>query len=259
MLPSGDEPRSDLDASHEADTRAGLLAAHEAEQNLLLRSFPLEEYDRVLLDLRPVRLNFKHVVIEPDTPIRDVYFIRDGVASVIATLQDGGDIEVGTIGREGFVGLPLLHAADTMSQRVLIQVEGDAWRMSAEAFRRMIEQRPAVLPTLLRFAQYYLEQVSQSVACNRLHTVEERCARWLLMTDDRVSSEQFELTHEFIAQMLGVRRAGVTVALGVLQRARIIRSVRGRIAILDRSRLEAASCDCYRITREMQRRLIRSA
>ena len=128
--------------------------------------------------------------------------------------------------------------------------------MRADAFRRAIDERPDFRRRCLFFAQYYLDQVSQSVACNRLHTLEERCARWLLMTDDRVAADHFELTHEFIATMLGVRRAGVTVALGTLQRLEMIRSSRGRITVLDRARLEQASCECYRITRLAQDRLI---
>ena len=163
---------------------------------------------------------------------------------------------MGTIGREGFVGLPVLHGADRMPYRVFVQIEGDAWRLSADAFRRLVDERPAVRHLFLRYAQYFTDQISQSVACNRLHTLEERCARWLLMTLDRVDGSVFELTHEFLALMLGVRRAGVSVAMGTLQNDGVLRYTRGRVEVLDRPRLEEASCGCYHITRTAFDRLL---
>ncbi len=234
----------------------GVAAAHAAEQNRLLRRLPLDEYARLLPHLTPVRLSLKQVLVEPDVPIRDVYFFREGVGSMVATEQDGGEIEVGTIGREGFVGLPVLMGADRMPYRVFVQIEGDGWRLPADAFRRLVDERAPVRHLLLRYAQYFADQLSQSVACNRLHTVEERCARWLLMTHDRVHGDAFELTHEFLALMLGVRRAGVTVAMGALQGAKIVQYTRGRVAVLDRLKLEEASCGCYHVTRNALDRLL---
>ena len=244
------------DGGSSADRRAGAATAHASEQNRLLRALPVAEYEPLLSQLVPVRLRLKQVLVEPDVPITDVYFIRDGVGSMIATEQEGGDIEVGTIGNEGLVGLPLLHAADTTAYRVIVQVEGDAWRMPADAFRRLVDERPTVRHLLLRYAQHFSDQLAQSVACNRIHTLEERCARWLLMTHDRVHGSEFELTHEFLSLMLGVRRAGVSVAMGTLQNAGIIRYVRGRVQVLDQARLEEASCDCYAITRASLDRLL---
>lgn len=165
-------------------------------------------------------------------------------------------VEVGTVGFEGFVGLPILFEDDTLPNRVIIQVEGDAWRIGADEFRRVLEERRTIRHMCLRYAAYFTAQISQSVACNRLHTLEERCARWLLMTHDRVHREGFEITHEFLAFMLGVRRAGVTVAMGTLQPAGIIQYRRGRITVLDRPQLEAASCSCYRITQAALARLL---
>ena len=227
----------------------GFAAAHAAEQNRLLAALPLEEYARLLPRLTPVRLGLKQVLVEPDVPIRDVYFPREGVGSMVAVEQEGDAIEVGTVGPEGFVGLPVLHAADTMPYRVFVQIEGHGWRLSAEEFRRVVDERPVVRRLLLRYAQYFTDQLAQSVACNRLHTLDERCARWLLMTHDRVDGDRFELTHEFLSMMLGVRRAGVTVAMGTLQAADVVRYTRGRVEVLDRPRLEEASCGCYHITR----------
>ena len=234
----------------------GFAAAHAAEQNRLLRAFSAEDYADLLLQLTPVRLGFKQELVQPDLPIQDVYFIREGVASILATEQEGEPIEVGTIGPEGFIGLPVLLGAERTPYQMFMQIEGHGWRMSADAFRRLVDERPAVRHLLLRYAQYYIDQVSQSVACNRLHTLDERCARWLLMTHDRVEGDRFELTHEFLSYMLGVRRAGVTVAMGTLQAAKIVSYTRGRIEILDRARLEEATCDCYHITRTARQRLL---
>lgn len=239
-----------------SDRHAGAASAHAAEPNRLLRALPIEEYEPLLLQLTPQRLRLKQTLIEADTPIMDVYFPREGVCSMIATEQEGGDIEVGTIGYDGFVGLPVLHGADRMPYRMIVQVEGDAWRLSSEAFRRLLDDRPVVRHLFMRYAQYFTDQISQSVACNRLHTLEERCARWLLMTLDRVHGGEFELTHEFLALMLGVRRSGVTVAMGALQSMGIVSYTRGRVQVLDRQRLEEASCGCYHITRTAFDRLL---
>ena len=234
----------------------GYARAHRAEQNRLLRALPLAEYTRLLPQLTPVLLGLRETMIEPDVPIVDVHFLRTGVCSIIADEQEGGAVEVGTIGPEGLVGLPVLMGADRMPYRVIGQIAGDAWRMSADAFRQLVDERAPVRLLLLRYAQAFTDQVAQSVACNRLHTVEERCARWLLMTHDRVHGASFELTHEFLSMMLGVRRAGVTVAMGALQGAQIVQYMRGRVTVLDRARLEEVSCGCYHINRSAFERLL---
>ena len=131
--------------------------------------------------------------------MHDVWFLREGVCSVLATEQEGGAIEVGTIGCEGFVGLPVLNGADAMPYRVIVQITGDAWRLSAHAFRALVDERPIVRKLLLRYSQCFTDQVSQHAACNQLHTVEERAARWLLLTHDRVRGDAFEITHEFLS------------------------------------------------------------
>jgi CRP-like cAMP-binding protein len=243
-------------SSSPGDRLGGAAVAHAAEQNRLLHSLPLDDYASILPYLRPVRLRLKDVLIEPDVPIPYVWFVREGVCSIIAAEQEGGDVEVGTVGFEGLVGLPVVFEDDTLPNRVIVQVEGDAWRISAEDFRHMLDTRPAVRKRCLHFAAYFTSQLSQSVACNRIHTLEERCARWLLMTHDRVHRGDFELTHEFLSLMLGVRRAGVSVAMGTLQSAGVIRYTRGRITVLDRARLEEASCGCYQITQNTLARLL---
>jgi CRP-like cAMP-binding protein len=237
-------------------TVEGAAASHAAEPNRLLRGLSPPDYEWLLPQLTAVRLALRDTLIEPETPIADVYFVREGVASMIATEHEGGEIEVGTIGNEGLVGLPVLLGGDSTPNRVFVQVEGDAWRLPADAFRRALEERPAVHRRMLRYAQYFADQLAQSVACNRLHTLEERCARWLLMTHDRVHGDAFELTHEFLSLMLGVRRAGVTVAMGALQSADIVRYTRGRVHVVNRPRLEESSCGCYHITRGSMSRLL---
>jgi CRP-like cAMP-binding protein len=229
---------------------------HAAEQNRLLHALPMEDYAWLLPQLTPARLRLKQVLIEPDVPIEHAWFMRDGVCSIIATEQAGGEVEVGTVGFEGVVGLPLVFGDDTLPNRVIIQVEGDGLRIAAGDFRRALDERPALRTLCLRYAAYFTSQLSQSVACNRIHSLEERCARWLLMTHDRVHHADFDLTHEFLALMLGVRRAGVSVAMGLLQTGGILRYSRGRITVLDRTGLEEASCDCYRITQLSLARLL---
>jgi CRP-like cAMP-binding protein len=256
----GDGAPSDGDGAGEPSATAiraeGAAAAHASEQNRLLRALPLADYAWLLPQLTPARLRLRQVLIEPDAPISYVWFVREGVASIIATGQEGGDVEVGTVGFEGLVGLPVLFGDDTLQNRVIVQVEGDAWRIGADAFRRVLEARPAVQKLGLRYAAYFTGQLSQSVACNRIHTLEERAARWLLMTHDRVHKTDFEMTHEFLSFMLGVRRAGVSVAMGTLQSAGVLRYVRGRVTVLDRAKLEEAACGCYHITQAMFDRLL---
>ena len=248
----------DGDGMHATATvrRDGAAAAHAEEPNRLLRALAPDDYEWLLPQLTPMRLRLRDVLVEPQRPITHVYFVREGVGSMLAVEQEGGEVEVGTIGREGFVGLPLLLDAETSSYRVIVQVEGDAWRLGADAFRRLLDERPHLRRRCLRYAQYFADQMAQSVACNRLHTLEERCARWLLMTHDRVHGDVFELTHEFLATMLGVRRAGVTVAMGTLQGAGLVTYSRGRVSILDRALLEGAACDCYGVTRASYDRLL---
>lgn len=234
----------------------GVARAHAAEQNLLLRHLPLGEYALLHPLLEPEPLEMRRVLCEPDDRLDALRFPRVGVLSVLATRQEGGIVEVGTIGREGFLGLPHILGSDVMPMRVICQVDGDAWRLPVDAFQRLVEERPTLRHAVLRYAQYQSEDFAQSVACNRLHSLEARCARWLLATHDRVTGDEFALTHEFMSMMLGVRRAGVTVVLGALQGAGIVRSTRGRVQVLDRLRLEQVSCGCHRLTREARERLL---
>lgn len=218
-------------------------------RNHLLRGIPREEYAWLGPILESVVLRRGEVLAEPEEPFRHVYFPDTCVASQINRLEDGGAVEVGTIGREGMVGLSVFLDAEAVPSQVLIQIPGVARRVRATTFAEGIAGRPALQRLLRRYTHAFLTQVAQTAACNRAHPLEERCARWLLMTHDRVGEDNFQLTHEFLSIMLGVRRAGVTVAAGGLQRSGLIQYRRGVITVLDREGLEAAACECYAIVR----------
>jgi CRP-like cAMP-binding protein len=226
-------------------------------RNRILAALPQAEFDRVLTDLEPFALPLNTVLYEANSPITHVYFPTSGCVSMVNALDDGA-VEVGTIGFEGWAGLPLLLGDDRMPSRAFVQLAGESYRMSAAAFAKAIDRNPEFSRLLSRHSLALFNQAAQSVACNRLHTLESRCARWLLMTHDRVRKEPFTLTHEFLSYMLGVHRPAVTLAAGVLQRAGLIRYMRGKVTVVDRAGLEAASCVCYDITRRNYARLIGS-
>ncbi|MBP2312703.1 Crp/Fnr family transcriptional regulator [Azospirillum soli] len=224
-------------------------------RNYILRSLSPAEEALLRPHLTPVPLPHKMTFFRADEPITQAWFIEQGCASLITVLPDGGAVEVGTIGNEGLVGTSVLLESDRMPQQCDMEVPGNGWRISAQALTAALRQGDTLRAKLLRFAQAHFNQVAQSVACNRLHGIEERCARWLLMTRDR-TGDDFPLTHEYLAIMLGVRRAGVTVTLNDLQNAGMIRHTRGHITITDPVGLEEVACDCYRIVRDEFRRLL---
>ncbi len=175
---------------------------------------------------------------------------------MLATEQTEGAVEVGSVGREGRIGLPVLNETDRLPYGVVVQIAGDAWRLPADAFARLVDERPAVRRLLLRYLQCFTNEVAQSSACGRLHTVEERCARAVLTTRDRVGDDRFDLTYDFLAMALAAGRAGVAVALGALHGEGLVWCTRGRVTILDRPRPEGASCGCYQVTRTALARLL---
>lgn len=224
-------------------------------RNRILAALPASEFDRVVSDLEPFTLTIRTVLHEANAPITHVYFPTSGCISMVNAMEDGS-VEVGTIGYEGWAGLPLLLGDDRMPTRSFVQLAGESFRMSSSAFEKSIAKNPTFARLLHRHSLALFNQAAQSVACNRLHTLESRCARWLLMTHDRMRKESFTLTHEFLSYMLGVHRPAVTVAAGTLQRAGLIRYTRGKVAVIDRAGLEAASCECYEVTRKNYERLI---
>lgn len=224
--------------------------------NRLLRALPPDEYDRIQAHLEPAVIAERGVLFETDEPITHVYFPETMVVSLVSILEDGSTVEIGTTGYEGLAGLPLFLGSRSSSVRAFVQVPGTGQRMTAESFTSLSGAPGAFHQLLLRYTHAFLTQVAQTAVCNARHLVEERCARWLLMTHDRVAGDEFNLTHEFIAFMLGVRRAGVNVAMRSLQDSGVVRYTRGRVLVVDRAGLERASCECYRVVRSHSERLL---
>ena len=227
--------------------------------NSMLAALPRKSYLRLVPGLAPVELAFGDVLYEPGEPIRDVYFPGRSLVSLLTLVEGHLALEVGLVGREGMVGLPLALGVECSPVRALVQGAGPALRMSAPRFRKELAGDPPLQRELHRYAQALMTQISQTAACNRFHVVGARLARWLLMTRDRVRSEQFRMTHEFLSHMLGVRRVGVTEAASVLQRRHLIEYSRGNIRILDERGLEAACCSCYKTVRDMHAGAARGA
>lgn len=224
-------------------------------RNLLLASLPGESLHRIWPHLTLVDLPLRQVLHEPETPITIVYFPETGWVSYLATLEDGDGAEVGVTGHEGVVGLPVILGDQSNDLEALVQSAGTAYSIDADVLRELMDADPLLRRQLLRFALVHLGQVARTAACNGRHHTEQRLARWLLMAHDRSNGGTFEMTHEFLAMMLGVRRAGVTVAAGALQRAHLIRYERGTIQVIDRPGLEQAACECYGASRRMLDRL----
>lgn len=217
--------------------------------NRLLSLLPDDAYERLRPHLSPVVFDYKKSLYEASRPIEDVYFPVDGVASLVITTSDGRGAEVGTIGNEGLVGLPICLGDRDAPSAVYVQVPGTALRMDAGLFRGELERNPPLNLVMLRYAHAFFNQVAQSAACAHLHRVEQRCCRWLLMTRDRMPSGDFLLTHEFLGMMLGVRRTTVTDVMGALQKAGLVRYRRGHVTILDQAALRYRACECYDISR----------
>ena len=217
----------------------------DSPANSLLASLPRKAYLALLPALAPVDLVFGKVLYEPGDTIRDIYFPIRSVVSLLTVVDGHAALEVGMVGREGMVGVPLTLGIDVSPVRALVQGAGSALQMSAARFRKEFDASPPLQRALLRYTHALMSQITQTAACNRFHMVDARLARWLLMTRDRLRSGEFRLTHEFLSDMLGVRRVGVTEAASVLQKRRLIDYSRGNIRILDDAGLESASCSCY--------------
>lgn len=213
--------------------------------NRLLEGLPRKDRDRILKRCEAVDLAFGTILCEPGPPYRHIYFPVTGFISTVATLGDHQPLEIRLIGDEGMLGATLALGVKTIPLRAVVQGSGAAWRMTAALFQRSLRDSPALLPMLKRYLYVLVAQLSQGSGCNRFHDVEARLARCLLMTHDRAHADHFHLTHGFLADMLGVRRSGITIAAGTLQRSALIGYTRGEIRILNRKGLEARSCECY--------------
>jgi len=221
-----------------------------ARSNKLLACLPTAELEKLAPLLREVPLDAKQIIYHVRSSIDYVYFPTSGVISAMTLMEDGSAIEVATIGNEGMAGLIAVTGIETSPYEVMVQVRGTGFRMEVQAFKQEVAKSSALHDILMRYNVAFSVQVSYSVACNGLHTIEKRCCRWLLMAQDRVGSKELLLTHEFIAIMLGVRRPSVTDLLQALQKKGLINCGRGRIEILDRPGLERMTCECYRRTNE---------
>lgn len=227
-----------------------------ARSNRILAALPRPELERCLPHLERVVYPIRQVLHAPGEPITAVHFPESGWISMLAVLADGGAAEVGLIGREGVVGLPLFFGTDRSPAEAMWQSGSVALRMSAEAFREATAEGTTLRSLVLRYAMCFTAQVSQTAACNGRHSIEQRLARWVLVAHDRDEADEFPITHEFLSMMLGVRRAGVTVVAGRLQKAGLIRYRKGLMTVTDRAGLEAHACECYGVVRREYDRLL---
>jgi CRP-like cAMP-binding protein len=226
--------------------------------NRLLEALPASEYDLLSSSLEPADFVLGDILYDPGQAIEVVYFPENGVVSVVTLLSDGTGIEAVTVGNEGFVGLPSVQGAPIATQRWVVQVPDGGARCDARRFNALLPSLPVLNELLLRYGLSLFDQAAQAAACNALHPVVERCARWLLQTHDRMGRQTFFLTQEFLAQMLGVRRPSVSLAAQTLNQAGVIRYARGTVEVIDRPGLELLSCECYEAIRVIVARVLPS-
>jgi len=230
---------------------------HNIVQNRLLAKLPPEEYRDVAAVLRRVPLDARQVLHRQDEPIDDVYFPMGGACSMTRQLHDGLTAEIATIGNEGVIGAGVFFGDDLSFSETLVQVAGDGGLAIATAsFKELMARRGRFYNVIVRYNQALMTQIMQTTVCNGLHSAEQRCCRWLMMTRDRVGTDEFPLTHEFLALMLGVRRPTVTLVMAALQRSGLITHRRAMITIVDPNRLERASCECYGTVKNTFRKLL---
>ena len=240
-----------------SSTTSSALTTQALQDNRLLALLNTDTRRQMLPALKLRSLEMGRSLYEPGEQITHIYFPLTAVTSVLSEMDDGTTVEVATVGREGMIGLPIFLGDETTFLRSIAQIPGMALSIGRDDFRRLVDDKTSGLQSiLLRYTQALFSQLAQQSACNRSHNMEERCARWILMTQDRVGHDEFPLTQEFLAYMLGARRASVTIAAGILARAGLIRYTRGKIQVLHRVGLEEASCECYGIIQREYERLI---
>ena len=219
--------------------------------NLVLASIPAKQYGRLQRHLKPVKLKFAQVLYEPGEPIGKVYFPLDCLVSLLTSVDRRRTLEVGMVGNEGMAGMPFILGIGISGVRAIVQGGGDALSMASGPFRAEFNRNRPLQDALYRYTYALMAQISQTAACNRFHEAGPRLSRWLLMTRDRMGSDEFQLTQDFLAHMLGLRRVGVTAAAGVLRRRKLIEYNRGTLRILNAKGLEAAACPCYQIVKKV--------
>ncbi|HEX8721417.1 MAG TPA: Crp/Fnr family transcriptional regulator [Pyrinomonadaceae bacterium] len=228
----------------------------DTTRNRLLAALPREEYERILPHLGPVCFKLGEVVYESGVQMEHIYFPTTAIVSLLYLMENGASAEMGMAGNEGLVGVALFMGGNTMPNRAVVQSAGGAVRMRAQVLRDEFARGGAFQRLLLRYTQALLTQMSQTAVCNRLHAIEQQLCRWLLLSHDRLDSDELVMTQELIANMLGVRREGVTAAAGRLQEQGLISYARGRIQVLDRRGLEVAVCECYKVVKDEYARLL---
>jgi CRP-like cAMP-binding protein len=228
----------------------------QSYRNRLLELLEPKDLDRLRPHLKSTTFDYRQSLYEENSPITSVYFPIDGVASLVSTMANGSAAEVGTIGNEGIVGLPVIFGDRRAPTSAYIQVPGSGLRLQADVLSIEIDRSSTMRRVMLHYAHAFFNQVAQSAACNHFHSIEQRCCRWLLMTHDRVQSDQSLLTQEFLGMMLGVRRTSVTAAASMLKRRKMIEYNRGQVTILNRTGLENHACECYAVSKQEFDRLL---
>lgn len=232
------------------------VAASVRVPNRLLESLPHSDAKRMLADCETVELPFANVIYQPGQRVSSVYFPTGSFVSLMMPVDDSASVEVGLVGNEGMLGIPLVLGVEVSSVRAVVQGSGTALRMDGVLFHRQLQASESLRRALDRYVFVHLSQLAQTAACTRFHVVEARLARWLLMTQDRAHSARFHITQEFLALALGVRRVGITKAASSLQKRRLISYTRGDITVRDRRGLKVASCGCYKADREAYERIL---
>ncbi|MEP6998252.1 MAG: Crp/Fnr family transcriptional regulator [Betaproteobacteria bacterium] len=235
---------------------AAALAPNSPEQNHLLKALPLHDYQRIVPHLELVPMKLGDVLYEPGVQMRYVYFPTTSIVSLLYVMEDGASAEIAIVGNEGILGISLFMGGQTTPSRAVVQSAGYGFRLKAQLLKDEFHRFGPMLYLLLRYTQALITQMAQTAVCNRHHSVDQQLCRWLLLSLDRLASNELSMTQELIANMLGVRREGVTEAAGQLQEAGLIRYRRGRITVLDRPGLEARVCECYQVVKTELDRLL---
>jgi CRP-like cAMP-binding protein len=235
-----------------------MVAARAPEQNQILKVLPVDVRERLFPHLRLVELSLGEVLYESGAPLRHIYFPIDAIVSLLYVLDNGASAEIAVVGNEGVLGVALFMGGETTTSRAVVQSGGWAYRLTGTRLKREFERHAALLHVLLRYTQALITQMAQTAVCNRHHSVDQQLCRWLLLSLDRLSSNKLAMTQELIANMLGVRREGVTEAAGKLQKLGAIKYSRGNITVVDRRILERGCCECYEVVRRETDRLLPS-
>ena len=236
--------------------RPAMPALHNPKQNQLLAALPEADYERLLPHLEPVTLPLGLVVFESGSTLRHLYFPASGIVSLLYAMENGASTEIAVIGNEGVVGIALFMGGESTPSRAVVQSAGHGYRLKAAVLKPEFERGGPLQQLLLRYTQALIAQMTQTAVCNRHHAVDQQLCRWLLLSLDRLPSNELAMTQELIANMLGVRREGVTEAAGKLQEEGLIRYRRGHITVLDRPKLEARVCECYAVVKKELDRLL---